>query len=452
MSNRIEDLVYSSLFLRCLLCYILFAKSLYFYSRKNTYDSAKYICKAKRILDDKLRLPLLEGFYQYLVKSVVQNDGELKGIADSKLISSFLQSSDAGIMRDKFASADDFNRCRLRLPFDDNPQRQGHLAVLLESTESSKGLIYLQYTDSVQDLFVNFDVVRLAELYDFIYEPSTWGYYEVEFLMLMHSEINVLIQAQDEKDLKIVKRYPDNMQAVALGASDWVDSETFSVLGGEKKRYDLVMVASWLPLKRHQLLFAHIAKILPQMPDFKIALIGYSWGGYDSAHILGLAKTYGIEKHIEIFERIPPEQVNEILVASKAGVMLSKREGANKALSEKLFSGTPVILSAENRGVKRALINAATGIVSEDKYLWKSILSVVENCDKYNPRQWMLGNSGYLNSMKVIKATLNDRFHWEAEKLINVAHFYNKADFVYADKKSVERFKEEYEKLQSYLL
>ncbi|KKL18083.1 hypothetical protein LCGC14_2479060, partial [marine sediment metagenome] len=165
-----------------------------------------------------------------------------------------------------------------------------------------------------------------------------------------------------------------------------------------KKRYDLVMIANWLKWKRHELLFESLAKIKTRIN--RIALVGYPIDGAMIEDIKAEGKRYGVQEISDYFERIPHEEVLQIVQKSKMGILLSKEEGANRGIYECFFSNVPVILTDQNRGVNRDHINSHTGILAKDTDLSGAILHMLDKYHKYNPREWALKNTGYLNSSK----------------------------------------------------
>ena len=204
---------------------------------------------------------------------------------------------------------------------------------------------------------------------------------------------DVIVESQFGPDYDFVEQLGGNMHAVSLGAGDWVDPDLFSDGRTEAKDYDLVMVASWLSLKRHKTLFAALQSL--GHSRLKVALVGYPFGGRTVDDIRKEAAARGVLHMLDFHESVPPASVSRILRRSKVCVMLTKREGANKAIYEALFSNVPIIVSESNWGVNREHVNAETGIFSADDALASAIDWMTEKYATFTPRAWAIANTGY---------------------------------------------------------
>jgi len=132
--------------------------------------------------------------------------------------------------------------------------------------------------------------------------------------------------------------------------------------------------------------------------------------------------------------------------------MLSKREGASKAIYESFFSDVPVILTEANIGVNRDHINKYTGVCSTDEELSQKILFMVENYRSFSPRRWALTHTGYKISNKILNNTIKtmaiiNREQWTQD--IYKKKNYTNAIYVYEnDRKQVDH---EIMQLRKYL-
>ena len=284
----------------------------------------------------------------------------------------------------------------------EDPCREGDLIVLKPRVSvAEKGVVLVKYNDAFERFAALYDLERLAAAYRIVLEPSTWGYADAAILMYLGLPTDVIVQAQHHADREFIDRVGGNLTAIPLGAADWVDPEVFVALEPSRRDIDVIMVASWLSLKRHDVLFRavrHARKVVR-----RLVLVGYASGGRTSEDIRKEARVAGVADLIEIHERIPPTEVASLLSRSKVSVMLARREGANKALSESLFAGTPVVVTADNIGVNREMVNAATGRFATDSELSRAIIETVSGARDYRPREWALANTGYLNSTRKLE-------------------------------------------------
>ncbi|AMN47454.1 hypothetical protein ACG33_10147 [Steroidobacter denitrificans] len=286
----------------------------------------------------------------------------------------------------------------------DSDHRQGNLLVLkrFNAGTGEKGVLYLQYTESISSFVALFDLDSLCNRYRIVVEPSSWGYQDDAFLLLIHPGLDVVILAQDELDFEYVRSLNGHLHPLRIGAGDWIDPYVFSAQA-EHKEFDFVMVASWSPVKRHSIFFSALAEA--GLADAPIALIGYPWEGRNQSHIEDLARSYGLT-NVAFHECIPREEVARIIRRSRAGVMLTRREGANRGVYECLFSGVPVVISRENRGFNKSHITAETGILASDNELPSALCRIRDEAHTFKPREWALLNTGYRNAWRILNEKL----------------------------------------------
>jgi len=224
--------------------------------------------------------------------------------------------------------------------------------------------------------------------------------------MFLGLPTDVLVQAQFHADHAYIAGIGHNLHALTIGAGDWVDPDLFGNDPTLEKRYDVIMVASWLTLKRHRVLFAALRQIADAIT--RVVLVGYSLGGRTQEDIRREAAQHGVGHLVDIYESVPPATVSRLLQQSRVSVMLTRREGANRAIYESLFSNTPVIVTKDNIGVNRDHVNAHTGLFSSDADLPTHILRVVRGELQFSPRPWALAHTGYRNSTRTLNLTLRE--------------------------------------------
>lgn len=355
-------------------------------------------------------------------------------------------------IQNEFAGYDITNRVRIRFPRqNDFPEREGDLKILKPWISSNeKGVLLIKYNDSFKRFIANFNMPKIARDYRIVLEPSTWGYQGIDILIYLNIGTDVVVQAQRKEDYDYIEKIGCNFKPIRIGAGDWINPNLFSVGNQQKKQYDLIMVASWLSLKRHKLLFQALARIRDRIGS--VALVGYPINGRSSKDIIAECERYRLRNKIRIFENVPGSKVNELLKASKFSIMLSKREGASKAIYESLFTDVPVIVSKGNIGVNHEHINPATGIFARDGELNESILYMKEHYKRFSPRQWALNHTGCFNSSRklnrlIMESALRNGEQWSQslfQRMGPVNHIYkDESDFALAQR--------EFERLKGYL-
>src|SRR5688500_6250257 len=116
------------------------------------------------------------------------------------------------------------------------------MRVLKAHAGNEKGVLLLKYTQR-NEVFVSlFDVERMMRDYYIVLEPCWAGYCDPSILMFVAPEHPVVVQAPDVPDFTFIGDLKSNLVPIDIGASDWVDSDLFSLDGPPVARdYDLVM-------------------------------------------------------------------------------------------------------------------------------------------------------------------------------------------------------------------
>jgi len=117
--------------------------------------------------------------------------------------------------------------------------------------------------------------------------------------------------------------------------------------------------------------------------------------GWTREPIEKLLHQYDLERDCDVYEMIPHAQVASIVADSKVSLLLSHREGANRAIYESMFCGTPIIVYRHQCGVNLDHVNVRTGVLADDDELGTAIGYVLEHQKEFEPRKWALENAGY---------------------------------------------------------
>jgi glycosyltransferase involved in cell wall biosynthesis len=380
--------------------------------------------------------------------------GQLVDVRSNKWLAEFLGTREARTLRNRFDAWPDHHRVRIREPNDENPQRQGDLILLkrYDSATGEKGVILLKYTQTLWRFPAMFDLAALASRYSFVLEPSSWGYEDPGFFLYTGADMDVVVQSPWRRDHEFITQLESNLQSVRIGAGDWVDPHIFSSnRPARDRRFDIVAVSAWSALKRHEDLFRAVAALKAAGRKLQIALIGYPLD-WTQDKIRQLARKYGIEHLCTIYEAVPHSVVADVVGDSRLYVLMSRREGANKALYEALWCDTPVAVFNSHRGVNTDIVGGDVGILYGADGLTAAIMIVLDDPDRYHARQWAERNTGYRNSTAALNATLKRLA--EARGLPwteDIAEKINSPELVYANPLDVERFAGEYESLHPFL-
>ena len=264
----------------------------------------------------------------------------------------------------------------------------------------------------------------------------------------------MLIQSPREADFEFIESLQTNLMPTRVGAGEWVDPATFRPRDpGTPAKYDVVMVAAWDPLKRHELFFRAAADYKKKhQKDLKFALIGYPMG-WNRATIEKLLRQYELESNCEVFEKIPHAEVARIVADSQVSLLLSRREGANRAIYESMFCGTPIIVYRHQCGVNLEHVNARTGLLAAESELADAINHMLTHRDDFDPRGWAIENAGYAKATGKINTALREMAErrglpWTAD----IAAKKSAPELRYAEPGKYKEFTAEYESLSQFLL
>jgi len=264
------------------------------------------------------------------------------------------------------------------------------IMVLKAPRPEERGVLYIMFNHIIGGLPSVFDMQKLLLDYTLVFEPSWAGCCSEQLLQYTRYRDSIFVSCPEDEDFQFLTRIDSNLRPLGFGARDWVDPRIYEQYGGasNSKKFDVVMNSHWGWRKRHYVLFRN----LREMPDVTAALIGVPFEGGTLDSVRALARLYGVEKQISCFERIKYEDVVRITASSKIGLLLSLKEGGNRAIPECLFCDIPVIVLSNNIGGAKNIVNQQTGIHSNDSDLSKAIRTMLRNFRAYSPRKWALEN------------------------------------------------------------
>lgn len=288
-------------------------------------------------------------------------------------------------------------------PFDER------LIILSPPDENQKGVMLIKFTRYFPSLPMVFDMERLGKDYVLVLEPSGAGYFDECLLCLLAEKIVIVVQASEPVDQDFLQKINSNFFIADLGANCWVDPRRFYSIDGVKKEFDMAVVSIWADFKRHYRLFEALSQSKSKNTR-KIALIGKPYP-LSIERIKEIAYYYSVGNLIHYFENITQDQVNSILNKSKIHILLSKKEGFNKATIEAMYANIPsFLIEGHNFGYTYPFINEQTGGFIKDSELPQFIdnLDNMLNYNDFSPREWVMQNmSPQLSTQKLIDTLSN---------------------------------------------
>lgn len=253
-----------------------------------------------------------------------------------------------------------------------------------------KGVLVIHFTENFSYFRDRVDINTLCRDYYVVLEPS-WANYcdEVILFWCKYSAHKIIIEATERTDYRLIKTLDTNLIPVDFGASDFVDYNVFYPIENMEKIYDAVYVAVYGIYKRHHILFRAIRDI--KDPSYRVALIGVPWRG-SRREIEKIIDYYAVRDRVDIFENVGPDKVNVILNKSKVNILLSLKEGSNRAIFEGFFANTPAIVLKSNIGVNKSYINEQTGRLIREDELPEALVEFRSSFSRYSPRKWAMQN------------------------------------------------------------
>lgn len=344
-----------------------------------------------------------------LIAGSTRRDGALLPVRENALRRDFLRSRTARDLRAKFDAFPPEHRVRLRYPREHpDPERQGDLVVLKSPDDATgeRGVLLVMYHEGIEAMAAVFDLGALAGRWQFVLETSNWGAQDGRFLPWIGADVDALVMAPRAEDFAFFERLGTNLVPIRVGSGEWVDPAVFVPKPADEPfLHDVVMVASWDPLKRHATLFDALATLAARGRRLSVCLIGVP-GVFTKETVAAMAAERGLAGQLTIHERIPHAEVARLVARSRVSVLLSRQEGSNRAVYESLFVGTPAVVFADHKGIDLAHVNARTGRLARDEELADALAAVIDGRDRFDPAAYAREELGYANAARKVNDAL----------------------------------------------
>lgn len=268
------------------------------------------------------------------------------------------------------------------------------------------GVLFVMFSRTLESLPSTFDMPRLLRDYRLVLEPSWSGYCDAAFLQYTRYDEPIYVLAAQFDDFEFLRMLDCNLIPIPLGPCDWVDPAIAEPYLDQPKTYDIVMNSNWAAWKRHEVLFRALREL---DSNLRVALIGVPWTGRTQRDVEQLAESYGVREQLEFYERIPFDKVMRIVSASRVSILLSLKEGSNRAIAESMFCNTPVIVLAEHVGGITKNVNPQTGRLVPERLFPAALKDTVSNYSRYSPRAWATKNISCHRSTHILNDFLRNK-------------------------------------------
>lgn len=353
---------------------------------------ASYCNAARRVRSLELRRSRLQDFARFVATHVTAR--EPHHLNDNLFVRHLLSSSEGARIRKLIRGMPPPERVSLRK----------NLIVLKAPAANERGVLLLKYTPHFQTFLMNFDLQRVCERFSLVLEPSWYPYPEPFWAQFICRSTLVVCQTISRTATEDMQNCKLPLVPVPIGAQDWVNPKVFFPIPGTKKDFDVVMIASFMKLKRHHVLFEAMRTMRPRI---KVALIGRTWGR-DRKQFEEQVRNAGVADDVTIFQGLKGPEINEVLNRSKVNLLLSKMEGGNVALMEAMAAGVPCVVYKDIIGPRLTDINAQTGMLATDEELPIVLGEAIEGHARFRPREWFMRNTGPGNATRALDSGLRE--------------------------------------------
>lgn len=248
-----------------------------------------------------------------------------------------------------------------------------------------KGVLFVMFTEMLSELFRQLDLPRLMREYTLVIEPSWSGYCDEDLLRYMQFPDEVFVAATEPADFAFLERAKSNLIPIPIGSCDWVNADVALPYLANKKEFDIVMTAHWGRWKRHHALFRMMRRARRR---YTAVLIGGELDGRTAQDILDLADVYGVRDQITLYQRMPYARVMDLTCRARVSLLLSLKEGSNRAIPEAIFCNVPVIVLARIVGGASRNVVPETGLLTDEAGLEAAVERLIHS--SLSPRQWGL--------------------------------------------------------------
>ncbi len=291
--------------------------------------------------------------------------------------------------------------------FEDPARLLGSRALIVKAHKGrERGILIVDYNFVFPTLAHFFDLKRIAEKYFLVMIPSWTGLMSAEVFSFGIIDQPVACLAYEHKDYNFLTHLKSNLHPVRATANYFCDHRKFYPQPGVRKDIDVISVAAWGTYKRYPYLFKALARLKRFRPNLKVALVGYP-ADLKMGDIVNLAKYFGIQTHVEFYEKITQEEINNLYARSRINVLWSRREGSGRTPIEGMLAGVPCILrEGFNYGEHYEYINSQTGRFSTESGLTDTMNELIHESGSCDPRSWVLDNITPQIAMKRITKVL----------------------------------------------
>jgi glycosyltransferase involved in cell wall biosynthesis len=289
--------------------------------------------------------------------------------------------------------------------FDGGPLTSS-LVLKAPGPEGEKGVLYSAFEYNWVRLLNTPRVRELLQRY-YLVGASSWSPTDYAVLTQFAGLCDdpVLMGISNPADIRHYTLMRPVVEALPLMACDWIDPAHYHPRPRDRRTIDILMVANWLPFKRHALLFEALRTM---RRDLRIVLVGRDAPGRTADTVRREACLFGVRQELELLTSIGIDEVTRLQCDSRMTVLFSRREGSCVAVVESFFADTPVAMMRDAHVGAKAYVNAQTGILAARRGLGHQLSRLLEEGARYTPRAWALERVTFAHSCARLNRILQE--------------------------------------------
>ncbi|MCL4467198.1 MAG: glycosyltransferase [Chloroflexi bacterium] len=212
--------------------------------------------------------------------------------------------------------------------------------------------------------------------------------------------------------------------------------------------YDVVLIGSWAPIKRHKHLLESARILRESGSPIRLLLMGsYCVPGHVDtmqealdyeAEIRKMVVDYRLDATIlsnsdvshnnadgsSVLGQYTKEDVNRTINQAKIGVLPSLVEGTTRFVAECLCANRPVVILNSLQAGTKKYINPRTGLLAGDsaEELGQTIRMALNSANAFAPRQSFLAEYGFHNANRILEAAIQSVVEAQGDQLFSMPH------------------------------
>lgn len=211
----------------------------------------------------------------------------------------------------------------------------------------------------------------------------------------------VLTGAQWQSDT-VEARHPGLATAIMPIGPEFASPDTFFPTGDEKL-YDVIYVAAAQAYKRHDVLFAALAR--SPRPLSALCVMGY---GENADALRRQADTLALDVTFVGPPGVSYAEVNRLMNTARVGVVCGVDDGAPAILTEYMLADLPVVANAAlTCGLQYIL--PSTGLIASADNFAHALIEALDHPERFAPRQAVIERWAWPHSIKKLEQLLKAR-------------------------------------------